>query len=546
MVIQGSNVCVPRPTVKNLVNEVSGCGKISIHLRRIEDQLDNCATIVKGITNDLDKYIYLRCLQHANEDLFYASLVSNLKVLLPVVYTPVVGLACQKYGLVPWQQHGLFISIEDTGKVEHILRNWPQKEIKAIVVTDGERILGLGDLGANGMGIPVGKLALYTAIGGVNPKYCLPVTLDVGTNNQELLKEGSPYVGHRKRRVSGDEYEQLVDEFMEAVIKVYGKNTLIQFEDFANQNAFKFLHKYRDQYTMFNDDIQGTAAVTVAGILAAVRFTGKTLEHSKVLFVGAGEAGVGIASLLVRTIGGDPAEARKRIYMKRSNRMIVKGDETSYPDDDDRRLFCHKVPEGAEIKDLAKIIQWLKPDILIGVSGAGRLFTKEVLEAMAEVSDTPIIMPLSNPTSQSECTAEEAYTHTKGKCLFASGSPFPPVNVQGQIRHPQQCNNAYIFPGVALAVTATQMTNVPEEVFLIAAKTLAYSCTNQEDFDQGSLFPSLDRIRACSLEIAVEVAKYAFDKDLSALPSKPEDIKEFILKHHYSPHHYFHHQSHHH
>ncbi|XP_054266104.1 NADP-dependent malic enzyme-like [Macrosteles quadrilineatus] len=549
--------CAPEVTTP------TGCEQFKNNLQLVVDRLTTGAGVVNGIQEKLEQYIFLRCLQNTNQDVFYRNLVKDLEALLPVVYTPVVGLACQKYGLVPWQQNGLFISINDKGNVEQKLRSVLQQtgpvwrklgssvvntaarfvpfykrqktEVKAIVVTDGERILGLGDLGANGMGIPVGKLALYTAIGGVHPRYCLPVTLDVGTNNEELLKPDSPYVGLRQKRGDPNEYKELVDEFMKAVVNVYGRNTLIQFEDFANENAFNFLTKYRDQYTMFNDDIQGTAAVTVAGILAAVRFMDKKLEDFKVLFVGAGEAGVGIANLLVTAMGGDADLARKRIYMKRSKKLIVKGDEKNYKDDDDRRLYCHVDPEGRDITNLDQIIKWIKPNILIGVSGQGGIFNKEVLEAMAEVSDTPIIMPLSNPTSQSECTAEEAYTHTKGKCLFASGSPFVPVkNVQGQTRHPGQCNNAYVFPGLALAITATQMNKVPEDVFLIAAKTLANTCTFKEDFDKGGLFPPMERIRDCSVEIAVAVATHAFENKLTNL-QMPKDIRKFILSHHYSP-----------
>ncbi|EOY33359.1 NADP-malic enzyme 4 isoform 2 [Theobroma cacao] len=356
----------------------------------------------------LQKYMAMMDLQETNERLFYKLLIDNVEELLPVVYTPTVGEACQKYGSIFRRPQGLFISLKEKGKIHEVLRNWPQKNIQVIVVTDGERILGLGDLGCQGMGIPIGKLSLYTALGGVRPSACLPVTIDVGTNNEQLLNDEF-YIGLRQRRATGQEYAELMHEFMTAVKQTYGEKVLIQFEDFANHNAFDLLAKYGTTHLVFNDDIQGTASVVLAGLVAALKVVGGTLADHRFLFLGAGEAGTGIAELIALEISKQTNmpldEARKKIWLVDSKGLIVKSRIDSLQHF--KKPWAH---DHEPIKKLVDAVNGIKPTVLIGTSGVGRTFTKEVVESMAALNDKPIIFSLSNPTSQSECTAEEAYT----------------------------------------------------------------------------------------------------------------------------------------
>jgi len=396
------------------------------------------------------------------------------------------------------------------------------------VVTDGERILGLGDLGADGMGIPVGKLALYTACGGLHPSSGLAVTLDVGTENKSLLRDPL-YIGLQEPRLRGESYDALVDEFILAVQEVFPR-ALIQFEDFAGVNAIRLLRKYRNQTCMFNDDIQGTAAVALAGLFSALRIRGGKLKDQKILFLGAGEAGTGIGDLVVYAMKGDglnEAEARKRCWFMDSRGLVVKSRHD---------LAAHKIPFAhahEPITGLLEAVETLRPTAIIGVSGQSSTFTSQVLTAMARINERPIVFALSNPTTQSECTAEEAYNCTQGRALFASGSPFGPVTFKGQTFVPAQGNNVYIFPGLGLGITASRSRHVTDDMFLVAARTLAGQ-VSEKDLAEGRLYPPLTKIRDVSLAVAVAVAELAYEKELAQEP-RPEDLTAFIRSRMYEP-----------
>ncbi|KAE8807044.1 NADP-dependent malic enzyme 1 [Hordeum vulgare] len=480
----------------------------------------------------LQRYVAMMDLQERNERLFYKLLIDNVEELLPVVYTPTVGEACQKYGSIFRRPQGLYVSLRDKGKVLDVLRNWPERNIQVIVVTDGERILGLGDLGCQGMGIPVGKLSLYTALGGVRPSACLPITIDVGTNNEQLLNDEF-YIGLRQRRATGEEYHELMEEFMDAVKQIYGEKVLIQFEDFANHNAFDLLAKYSKSHLVFNDDIQGTASVVLAGLLSSLKVVGGTLAEHTYLFLGAGEAGTGIAELIALEISKQTnapiEECRKKVWLVDSKGLIVNSRKDSLQPF--KKSWAH---EHEPVTTLLDAIESIKPTVLIGTSGVGRAFTKEVVEAMASFNERPVIFSLSNPTSHSECTAEEAYNWTQGRAVFASGSPFDPVEHNGKIHVPGQANNAYIFPGFGLGVVISGAIRVHEDMLLAASETLAAQAT-QENFDKGSIFPPFTNIRKISALIAASVAAKAYELGLATRLPRPRDLEKYAESCMYTP-----------
>uniref|UniRef100_A0AAY4CJR4 NAD-dependent malic enzyme, mitochondrial n=1 Tax=Denticeps clupeoides TaxID=299321 RepID=A0AAY4CJR4_9TELE len=473
------------------------------------------------MTDPLQKYIYLMGIQERNERLFYRVLMEDIEALMPIVYTPTVGLACTQYGHIFRRPKGLFISILDRGHIRSILDNWPEPSVAAVVVTDGERILGLGDLGVYGMGIPVGKLCLYTACAGIRPEKCLPVCIDVGTDNETLLKDPF-YMGLYQKRDRSQLYDDLIDEFMEAIVDKYGQDTLIQFEDFGNHNAFRFLKKYREKYCTFNDDIQ--ASVALAGLLAAQRATGKSLNDHKLLFLGAGEAALGIANLIVMAMtegGMSQTEARKRIWMFDKYGLLVQGRAQAI--DSNQEAFVH--PNPGEVNSFLDAVNIIKPSAIIGVSGAGRLFTHEVIKAMGSLNERPIIFALSNPTNKAECTAEDAYTLTQGRCLFASGSPFEPVTLDsGRVFTPGQGNNAYIFPGVALAVILSGVRHISDTIFL---ETLAEQVTD-EDLSQGRLYPPLSNIREVSVRMAIKVVQFVYANGMAFRYPEPVNKEAYV------------------
>ena len=422
----------------------------------------------------------------------------------------------------------LFIGANDRGRIPELLANWPYPA-KLIVVTDGERILGLGDLGANGMGIPVGKLSLYSACAGIHPKLCLPMMLDVGTNNETLLNDPY-YVGLRQKRLSGAAYYEFVDEFITAACAAF-PGVLIQFEDFANHSAFHLLHKYRDKICVFNDDIQGTAAVALAGLFSALRVTGSQLTDQKVLFLGAGEAATGIADLVVSAMvaeGVTEADARMHNWLVDSRGLVVKSRSGLAAQ---KLAYAH---EHAPIDNFLEAIRTLKPTAIIGVAAVGGTFTPEVLQTMAQINKLPIVFALSNPTSKAECSAEEAYHHTGGRALFACGSPYDPVRLDGMTYVPRQGNNSYIFPGVGLGAVASGTRLVTDEMFMAAAHTLA-NFVSEEDLKQGSLYPALPRIREVSAHIAAAVAEVAYKRGLAA-GQAPNDLLAYVQSQMYDPH----------
>ena len=467
--------------------------------------------------SDLERYIALISLQDRNETLFYRVVLNHIEEIMPLIYTPTVGQACQQFSHIYRRPRGLYISLQDRGRVRETLDHWPHRDPRIIVVTDGERILGLGDLGAAGMGIPIGKLALYTACAGIHPTACLPVTLDVGTNNEAFLDDPL-YLGLERRRERGPAYDELVDEFIAAAHDSF-PNALIQLEDFGNRNAFRLLAKYRDLVCLFDDDIQGTGAVALAGLLGGLRISGGDLADQRVLFYGAGQAGIGIGSTIVAALleqGMTREQAYGSCWCFDTQGLLVAGRD-SIPEQ--KQPFAH---DHAAVDNFTAAIHALKPTAIIGCAGQAGVFSEEVVKAMAELNERPIVFALSNPTANAECSAEEAYRWSDGRAIFASGSPFDPVPVGNKTLVPGQGNNAYIFPGVGLGAVTSGATRVTDEMFLAAARVLA-DLVSEQDLALGRVYPSLSRIREVSALIAAEVASIAHRQGLARHP-QPKDF----------------------
>jgi malate dehydrogenase (oxaloacetate-decarboxylating)(NADP+) len=488
---------------------------------RVRRQLQQCTT-------DLDKYVYLNELADHNERLFYRLLRQEPAELMPLVYTPTVGEACQKFGHILRRPRGLYVGLNRRGQIRKVLENWPEEDVRLIVVTDGERILGLGDQGVCGMGIPIGKLALYSAFGGVPPHCTLPVTLDVGTNNEAFL-EDPLYPGLRHRRVSGPEYDDVVEEFVQAVQQVFPR-CCIQFEDFTNRTAIPLLDRYRDRVCCFNDDIQGTAAVAVAGMLGACRIRGDRLRDHRIVFYGAGSAAIGIADLCCLQMtreGSSMAEARARCFLMNSKGLVTPQTPGLT---EHQQPYAHANPP---MRALLEVVQAVKPTAIVGVSTVAGAFTPEVIREMARLNDRPVIFPYSNPTSRSECTARDAIEHSDGRAIFASGSPFPPLHHRGKLFVPGQGNNVYIYPAVGMAVYCTQATRVTDEMFLRAAESLAGQVT-EEDLRVGLIYPPVAEIHPTLVNEAVDVATLIFDRGLARVP-RPADIGAWLRAQVYDP-----------
>lgn len=493
-----------------------------------EEQVRRSMANVRRQATDLDRYVYLQALHSRNATLFYRVVLEHLAETMPIIYTPTVGEACQKFGDLFGRSHGLYIDVHDVGRIAELLQQWPHEDVDVIVVTDGERILGLGDLGVQGMGIPIGKLSLYTACAGIAPERCLPVTIDVGTDNA-ALRDAPFYPGLQQPRVRGEAYDQLIDEFV-AAVKNRFPHAVLQWEDFGTDNAFHLLARHRDRIRSFNDDIQGTAAVTLAGLLSATRITGGGLADQRILFLGAGSAATGIGELIVADLVADgmpEAEALRHCWFVDSTGLVTAGRDRLAPH---KMRFAH---EHAPVGDLLDAVRALRPTALIGVAAQAGAFTEEVIAELAAHNERPIVFALSNPTSKAECTAEQAYRWSDGRAVFASGSPSAEVEWQGQHFEPRQANNVYVFPGIGLGVIRTQATGVSDEMFRAAAHALAEGL-GEQDLAKGALYPTLDTIRDTSVRIAAAVAREAVRQGLATV-QPPEDIEQWLRDTMYVP-----------
>lgn len=502
-------------------------GLLPPRVSTMDEQIEWALDSIRRKPDAIDKYRFLSALHKRNERLFYRILIDHIEELMPIVYTPTVGQVCQEFGYLFRETTGFYISYEHKGKVDQLMGNWIDKDVRLIVVTDGERILGLGDLGVSGMGIPIGKLALYCACAGIDPEHCMPITLDVGTDN-EYFRTDPLYQGSREHRVRGEGYDEFIAEFIGAIENHFPK-ALLQFEDFATPNAVALLEKYHDELLCFNDDIQGTAAVALAGLYAATRITGNKLSEMRYLFVGAGSAATGIGNLLTIAMereGLTSEEAHAQCIFCDSKGLITQSRET---------LTSHSAPFASDLgaMTMEEAIDAFKPDVLIGATGRGGMFTHSVIEKMAELNQNPIIFALSNPTSNAECTAEDAYQHSDGRAIFASGSPFGVVNINGKIRIPGQGNNAYIFPGLGLGVMHSKARRITDDLLIASAQALAES-VSETQIEHGCLYPPLNEIRQVSLDIAVAVAKSAAETGLTDMEIG-ETFKEDVAASMYDP-----------
>lgn len=503
-------------------------GLLPANVGSMESQLKRVLANMRRKRDDIEKYIFLSALQDRNERLFYRLVIDHIDEVMPLIYTPTVGQACKEFANIFRTEKGFYVTPAERGEIRQILDNWPHKDIRIIVVTDGERILGLGDLGASGMGIPIGKLSLYCACAGIHPHQCLPVMFDVGTDNAELLAD-EVYLGRRERRLRGEGYFSLMEEFMQAAQEAY-PGVLIQFEDFIAENAFALLREYQGRAFCFNDDIQGTASVVLAGVLASTRVSGLDFRDLRFAFLGAGSAATGIGAMIAQALteyGLGEEEARGRLWFFNRKGLITGGGGEDLPEY--VKPFAHDVPQVGLVEGL----RVHKPHVLIGATGAPATFTEEVVGVMSELNKRPAIFALSNPTTRAECSAEQAYEWSKGAAIFASGSPFAPVEVGGEVLHPGQGNNAYIFPGVGLGMIACRGKRIPDEVFLQAARALA-DAVSEGDLARGSVYPPLARIREVSVAIAVRVAEYAWENGLAG-EGRPEDVEGFIRGQMYEP-----------
>src|SRR3984893_4108877 len=492
-----------------------------LQLRRVMMQLGHKTT-------DLDRYIYLVNLLDHNETLFYRTVMSDPARFLPIVYDPTIAEACLKFGHIYRQARGMYLSIPRRGKVKEVLQNWPQKDVRFICVTDGGRILGLGDLGANGMGIPIGKLQLYTAAAGVPPRSLLRMYLDAGTNNEQYLNDPL-YLGLRRTRPPTADLFSFVDEFVEAVQEVFPK-CCIHFEDWTGVDAVHLLERYRDKYCVYNDDVQGTAGITLAGMINATKLKGTKLKDEKYLFLGAGSAGIGLADLLCSALVADGMElnaAQSQVWMFDVNGLL---ESTRKDLVDFQKPYAH---DHAPTKNFVAAVESIRPTTIIGASTIGGAFTQKVVETMSQINERPVILALSNPTEHAECTAEQAYNWSLGKAIYAAGVQFPPVNYKGQTRLPGQANNFYIFPAVGMAIFATQARRVTDEMFIEAAAAVADQ-VSAEQLKQGLLYPLQSNILETEIKTAARVAALVFDSNLARV-DRPANMETFIRQHVYKP-----------
>lgn len=505
-------------------------------LTQMSDQIARVIVRIDRATEPIEKYNVLTSLQDRNEILFYKILIQNIKQLAPIIYTPTVGEVCKNFSAVYSRARGMYFSIADIGQMNSMVYNWGPDQVDVIVVTDGSRVLGLGDLGAQGMAISIGKLALYTAAGGIHPHRVIPITLDVGTNNEHLLNDPL-YLGIRRKRIKGKQYDDFIDEFVHAIYQRW-PNVMIQFEDFSNDNATKILERYRFDNCVFNDDIQGTGAVACAGIIAALKLKGepiKNLEKQRFLVVGAGSAGLGvsnaIAHSMISELGTPPPQVYNQFYLVDNEGLVGRGKQNV--------VFSQRPFQRMDLENgmpLLDVVKHAKPTVILGLTGQGGLFTEEIIKEMYKYCERPIIFPMSNPTKNSECTAKDAYTWTEGKCIFASGSPFEPVELNGTMHHPSQSNNMYIFPGLGLAATAVQATRISYPMLHQATMALSNSLTIEE-MQQGLVFPSINRIRDVSLQVATAVAREAYDRHCTnGRVPRPSNLPNFLQQKMWDPH----------